>query len=146
MTPGTDEWAEARAAFEAGDSARAIARRLGLHHSAVSRQAKRQGWAAYQAEGGGAVAQRRAAARPEGPDDEATARPDGPAPLVATDAPPPLDLDDPRHQRVVLDAATGVRRGQDLEDHLEHLAEDQREAQAERLGRRGPGWLWRAPF
>lgn len=137
MSPSPDQWAEARAAFEAGESARAVARRIGAHHSAITRQAKRQGWAKHQVGGGGAVAQRRVAARPDAPDDEAPAPPDGP---LVGDAEPPLDLTNPAHQRAVLEAYLGIRRGPALEDHLDRLLEDQRQAQAERID-----W-WRIPF
>ncbi len=149
MSPTPEQWDEARVAFEAGDSARAIALRLGVTHTTVTRRARREGWAGVEADAthqGGARGARRVAARPAGPDDDSPTRPGDLGPLLAGDAEPPLDLTNPAHQQAVLDAAHGYRRGAALEDHLEALAEEQREARAERLGYRGLGWLWKAGF
>ncbi len=148
MTP-TPDWEEARAAFEAGDSARAVALRLGVTHTTVARRARREGWAVASGDAthqGGARGARREAARPARPDDGAPTRPGDLGPLLAGDAEPPLDLTNPAHQRAIVEAAAGIRRGPALEDHLEALLEEQREQRAERVGYRPPGWLWRTPF
>ncbi len=147
MSPTPDQWEEARAAFEAGDSARAIARRLGLHHSAITRQTRRQGWSLSQVGAGGAggaPARSGAAGAPD--DEEAPTRPNDLGPLLAGDAEPPLDLTNPAHQQAIVDAAMGIRRGAALEDHLDQLLAEEREQRAERLGLRGLGWISHAPF
>ncbi len=142
-----EQWAEAREAFEAGDSARSIARRLGVDHSTVVRRAKRGGWAVRTGEESGARLHRRVAAHPDAPlEEEPPARNDV-RHLLGGDSAPALDLSNPAHQRAVLDAALGRRSGQAALDHVDALAADQREERAERLGYRGGlGWLRRARF
>lgn len=138
-----EQWDEASSAFTAGESARSIARRLGLHHSAVGRRAKREGWAA-QAGAGGAPA--RSGARDATAEEaEPPARTDVGA-LLTAHQPPPLDLTNPEHQRAVLAAAMGERSGQAALDHIDALSEDQRSQRAERLGYHGLGWTSRAGF
>lgn len=44
MVAAIDKWAEARAAFIAGESARSISDRLGLSLTAVRKRAERGGW------------------------------------------------------------------------------------------------------
>lgn len=141
-----EQWSEAREAFEAGDSARSIARRLGVDHSTVVRRAKRGGWAVRTGEESGARLHRRVAAHPDAPlEEEPPARHDA-ARHLAGPLSPPLDLSDPAHQRAVLAAALGRRSGQAALDHIDALAADQRQERAERLGYRGLGWLRRARF
>lgn len=39
-----EQWEEIRARYEGGASARELAREFGVHHSAVSKRARREGW------------------------------------------------------------------------------------------------------
>ncbi len=146
MSATPEQWAEAREAFEAGESARSIARRLGLHHSAVARQAKREGWRDH----GGAGGAGGAAARSGAPDAPAEApaeahqptRTDDLGRLVAGDRRPKFDPTTPEGQRAILQAA-GIlpKPWAEVEARLEELAEDQRaEREEARPWLRRPRW------
>ncbi len=143
MTP--EQWAEAREAFMAGESVRSIARRLGLHHSAVARQAKREGWRGH----GGAGGAGGAAARSGAPDaaEDAPAEAQQPARtydlgrLIGGDQRRQFDINDPADQRRILEL-TGLapRPWAEQEARLEQLAEDQREEREDRGWLRRPSW------
>ncbi len=157
MSPSPD-WARARADYEAGRAtAKDLAQRLGVHPSTVGRRRAREGWRA-PAPGGappavsGDTAAQSPGAEPSPADEsagqggrhrDATVQSPDTAGVVVGDAEPALDLTNPVHQRAVLDAAMGIRRGAALEQHLEALAEEQREQRAERY--RPVPW-WRIPF
>ena len=146
MTP--EQQAEAREAYQGGESARSIARRRGVDHSAVTRRAKREGWVVQARDQGGAVGQRRVPARPDAPEEaQQPTRGDDLGPLLAGDQRREFDINDPADQRRILEL-TGLapRPWPEVERRLEELAADQREAEAERRGYRPLGWLRHAPW
>ncbi len=147
MSATPEQWAEAREAYEAGESARSIGRRLGVDHSAVTRRAKRDGWVVQAGAPGGAVGQRRVPARPgapaEGPAEVQQPTPtDDPGRLIAGDQRPKFDPSTPEGQRAILQAA-GIlpKPWPEVEARLEELAEDQRaEREEARPWLRRPRW------
>ncbi len=142
-----EEWAEAREAFEAGDSARSIARRLDVAHSTVVRRAAREGWSVRTGEEGGARTHRRVAAHPDAPlEEEPPARHDLPALDAGDSSPPVIDWSNPRHAAAVIAAAHGHKPPAEREAWLEQRAREQLEERAERLGLRPPGYWRRCPF
>ncbi len=158
MSASQADWARARADYEAGRATdKDLAQRLGVHPSTVGRRRSREGWRT-PAPGGappalsGATTTQSPGAEPSPADEsagqgardpDATVQSPDNAGVRLGDAEPALDLTNPVHQRAILDAAMGIRRGEALEDHLDQLLEDQREARAERY--RPVPW-WRIPF
>ncbi len=140
MSASPEDWARARADYEAGDAtAKALAQRLGVHPSTVGRRGAREGWrtpalggAPPALSGAIGVQPPDADAPPEGERAGQGARNRGATAQSADNAAPP--------------GLAERLAGDELDAWLDEQVEELREQRAARLGYRPLGWIRRTPW